>query len=39
MNRYYRKGAALHESLLTDPFLAEEENDLNSGKSIHDFDG
>lgn len=37
-NRYYRKSAALHESLLTDPSLAEEENDLNSGKSIDDFE-
>lgn len=36
-NRYYRKSAALHESLLTDPSLAEE-NDLNSGKSIDDFE-
>lgn len=37
-NRYYRKSAVLHESLLTDPSLAEEENDLNSGKSIDGFD-
>ncbi|KAJ5254124.1 hypothetical protein N7524_011304 [Penicillium chrysogenum] len=37
-NRYYRKSAVLHESLLTDPSLAEEENNLNSGKSIDGFD-
>jgi hypothetical protein len=37
-NRYYRKSAVLHESLLTDPSLAEEENNLNSVKSIDGFD-